>query len=635
MTMRAPSAREERLAPGGLLGQERLGVGDRRPADASSASRTARRGPPGLACSQTTATPGAGQGRAAAGVVDDAGGRADDVRVRRRRARRGAGRPRARASRRRPRGRAARGRSRRSTASMSASESRHAQPSRSARRRPTVVLPAPIRPVTTTWSIGAPSPQGSRLHSGHGTSRRRSCRPPSSASSVAASSGGCSGRRRARWATGSRSSIPTRTARRRPSPTWSSSGRTTTSRPRCGWPRSSDVVTYELEHVAADGRRGARGAASRSGRGAGRSCVTQDRLAERRFVEAAGSPSRRGARSGRVAEARRAAADARPAAPAQAADRRLRRAGPAPDRDAAELDDAWERLGRRAGRAAPRRARARLRGGAVGDRRPRRSTARSRSSRSPGTSTTPGSSSRSVVAGAGHAGRRGARPSRSATSLALAMDLCGTLTVGALPAAATARSSSTSSRRASTTPATGRSRAPRRPSSSSTSGRSAGSGSGRRRRIGPAAMVNLLGTGPRRDGAAPRRGRRARRSGRPPPPLRQARGLRTPQDGAPHGARARRRRGARDGPRGALAALRWADDTTKDGGRPMTDADRGTARSSASSAAAAPTSRRSRRPSRVLDELGVRLGAQGRLGAPHARSAVPLRRGGRRSRASG
>ena len=77
----------------------------------------------------------------------------------------------------------------------------------------------------------------------------------------------------------------------------------------------------------------------------------------------------------------------------------------------------------------------------------------------------------------------------------------------------------------------------------------------------------------------------------------------------------------------------WADD---DDERRTTD-DRGT------------TARRSRRRRRrrqplrlpdleaavaVLDELGVRVGAQGRLGAPHPGSPVPLRRGSRRPRAS-
>ena len=65
------------------------------------------------------------------------------------------------------------------------------------------------------------------------------------------------------------------------------------------------------------------------------------------------------------------------------------------------------------------------------------------------------------------------------------MDLLRHADRRALPAAATARWSSTSWRRASTTRATGRSRAPRRPSSSSTSGRSAGWGSDRTAALRP------------------------------------------------------------------------------------------------------------------------------------------------------
>ena len=56
--------------------------------------------------------------------------------------------------------------------------------------------------------------------------------------------------------------------------------------------------------------------------------------------------------------------------------------------------------------------------------------------------------------------------------------------------------------------------------------------------LAPTAMVNLLGRGPRRDGAArPCRRPRVRRPGRPSPSLRQAAGLRTPQDGPRDGDR--------------------------------------------------------------------------------------------------
>ncbi len=113
----------------------------------------------------------------------------------------------------------------------------------------------------------------------------------------------------------------------------------------------------------------------------------------------------------------------------------------------------------------------------------------------------------------------------------------------ALPAAATARSPSTSWRRASTTAATGRSRAPGPASSSSTSGRSAGCRWATPTAHGPTAMVNLLGH--RRVARGPPGGRRGRagRPARPSPRLRQAAGLRAPQDGPPDRGRGGRRRG--------------------------------------------------------------------------------------------
>jgi 5-(carboxyamino)imidazole ribonucleotide synthase len=109
----------------------------------------------------------------------------------------------------------------------------------------------------------------------------------------------------------------------------------------------SDVVTYELEHVAA-----ARAAIealepavpTRPGRGP--LLVTQDRLAERRFVEAAGVA---------VAPWRevRSVADARSAADALGLPLRLKLPVGGYDGrgqlrivEAAELDDAWVRLGR-------------------------------------------------------------------------------------------------------------------------------------------------------------------------------------------------------------------------------------------------------------------------------------------------
>ena len=174
----------------------------------------------------------------------------------------------------------------------------------------------------------------------------------------------------------------------------------------------SDVVTYELEHVAAAVIEAveARGPPSRPGpRAVARDPGSARRATVRRGGRA--SPSRRGARSGRSADARSAAETLglplRLKLPTGGYDGR----GPAPDRGGRR---ARRRLGAprpAAGVAAARRARARLRGGAVGRRRSRRSTARSRPSRSPGTSTMPGSSSKSVAPAPGLGrGRRSAPP---------------------------------------------------------------------------------------------------------------------------------------------------------------------------------------------------------------------------------
>ena len=126
------------------------------------------------------------------------------------------------------------------------------------------------------------------------TARRRSRRRPSSASSVAASSGGCSGS--AARAMGYRVAVLD------PDPVCPAAavadqvvvGRTTTSRRRCGWPTLSDVVTYELEHVAA-GRRGARG---------GRPGPARARAAARDPGPARRAPVRGGRRDRRRAVAR-------------------------------------------------------------------------------------------------------------------------------------------------------------------------------------------------------------------------------------------------------------------------------------------------------------------------------------------
>ena len=92
--------------------------------------------------------------------------------------------------------------------------------------------------------------------------------------------------------------------------------------------------------------------------------------------------------------------------------------------------------------------------------------------------------------------------------LATAMGLVGTLTAE-LFLIPDGRSSSTSSRRASTTAGTGRSKAPRRRSSSSTSGRSAGCRWARRMCWHRRPIVNVLGEGRRRPARSDRRVRRS------------------------------------------------------------------------------------------------------------------------------
>ena len=225
----------------------------------------------------------------------------------------------------------------------------------------------------------------------------------------------------------------------------------------------------------------------------------------------------------------------------------------------ADVGRARRRLGaprrRQPGAAAARRARARR------SRRSCRSSSRAAPTASPGLPDRPEPARRRDPGRVGvrRPGLRSTVAGRAAVDRHVAWPwrwTCRDADRGALPAARRTRSSSTSWRRASTTPATGRSRAPRPPSSSSTSGRSAASGSGRPARIAPG------GDGqPARDGSAPRgpparRRRGARRSRPSTSTSTTSGGLRTSQDGPPHGARAptsrRRWRRARD----ARAALR-------------------------------------------------------------------------------
>jgi 5-(carboxyamino)imidazole ribonucleotide synthase len=110
----------------------------------------------------------------------------------------------------------------------------------------------------------------------------------------------------------------------------------------------SAVVTYELEHVAADVVEALElRVPVRPGRGPLR--VTQDRLAERRFVEAAGVAVAPWREVRSVAEARAAAGalglPLRLKVPIGGYDGR----GQVRIAVVDELDDAWERLGRRAG----------------------------------------------------------------------------------------------------------------------------------------------------------------------------------------------------------------------------------------------------------------------------------------------
>ena len=323
--------------------------------------------------------------------------------------------------------------------------------------------------------------------------------------------------------------------------------------------------------------------------------VTQDRLAERRFVEAAGSPSRRGARSGRSADARAAADDARACRCGSSCHRRLRRPRPDPDHGRGR---ARRRLGARSARrrapscwpSASSRSRSSCRSSSPAADGQVAAFPVARNLHDAGIlveSFAPAPASARVTeraAAIGDRARDGDGPG-------------GTLTVE-LFLMPDGRSSSTSSRRASTTAATGRSKAPRPPSSSSTSGRSAGWGSGSTDALGPTAMVNLLGTGPRRD----RPGSWASPTALADPAVHlhlydKREVFERRKMGHLTALGADRRTGARDGRPGAVPSSHWARRDRADGGRPMSEGRRTIAPSSASSAAAARTSRRSRRPS--------------------------------------
>ena len=79
---------------------------------------------------------------------------------------------------------------------------------------------------------------------------------------------------------------------------------------------------------------------------------------------------------------------------------------------------------------------------------------------------------------------------------------------------------------------------------------------------GPRAMVNLLGTGPRREAPLLGVAEALARPGRPPPPLRQARGVRRSQDGPLDGIGATTDQAIAAAAR-ALAKLHWANETAQ------------------------------------------------------------------------
>ena len=188
----------------------------------------------------------------------------------------------------------------------------------------------------------------------------------------------------------------------------------------------------------------------------------------------------------------------------KAADRRLRRPRPGPDRRApADVEAALGRARPAEGAAAARGARARLRGGAVGGRARAAATGGRRPSRSRGTSTTRDPRrDRSRPRRSARWSPRDARR-RSRDGLAAAMDLVGHADRRAVPAARRrAVVNELAPRVHNTRPLDDRGRRDVA-SSSSTSARSAGCRSARPTRTAPAAMVNLLGTGagPRRPGS--------------------------------------------------------------------------------------------------------------------------------------
>ena len=293
---------------------------------------------------------------------------------------------------------------------------------------------------------------------------------------------------------------------------------------------SSDVVTYELEHVAVavvdalDGvvpvRPGSAAAARDPGphrraplRGGGRAPRSRPGARSGRRTTCARPPTSSGCRCGSRPPPAATTAGARSASAA-----------------AADVDGALERLGRPPGDALLAEAEmafdvevsiivARGVDGRVSD--------------LPAGAQHPRRGHPGRVRGAGTGPRRGRRACRRPRGAAGRRDGHGRdAHRRAVPDAATASSSSTSSRRASTTAATGRSKAPRRRSSSSTSGRSAGCELG-----STAALAPTRDGQPARHGPAARRAPRGRRASARRWPIRPSTSTSTTSAGSSNVAR--------------------------------------------------------------------------------------------------
>ena len=229
----------------------------------------------------------------------------------------------------------------------------------------------------------------------------------------------------------------------------------------------------------------------------------------------------------------------------------------------AELDDAWLRLGRPTGVAAARRARARLRGGAVGR---RRSLGRWRGRDLPDRPERPRCRDPRRVRGPGaHPGRRRRLRGRDRPFAGRRDGPVRHADRRAVPAARrVAGRQRARAARPQLRPLDDRGRRDLAVRAAHPGDLRARARLDRRLRPDRDGQPPRQRTAPRCPAARRRRG--AGRPGRPPPPVRQASGLRTPQDGAPDGGRAGRRRGACHGARRA-GALAWADEATKEGDR--------------------------------------------------------------------